>query len=114
MDESNKPNFNKRNGQVLGPLIVAIIQDHNNAEVLVQAFMNQETWDKTIETGLVWLYSTSRNEVYCKGEKTGNTMRVTEYHLDCDSDCLLVVVEVQGDGLACHLGKQSCFRRIFP
>jgi len=105
MDETPKPNFNKRNGQVLGPLIVAIIQDCNNGEVLVQAFMDEEAWKKTVETGLVWLYSTSRSEVYCKGKGGGNTMVVKEYHLDCDDDCVLIVVETQGDGLACHLGK---------
>ena len=88
-------------------LLPAIVQDAGNGQVLMLAWMNQEAFDKTLETGQVHFWSRSRDELWRKGATSGNTMQVKSIHLDCDSDALLLSVEAAGP--ACHTGARSCF-----
>ncbi len=88
-------------------LIPAIIQDSRTNEVLTLAYMNAESFTKTLETGEVWLWSRSRGELWHKGATSGNTQRVVEVTLDCDEDAL--VVRVVPRGPACHTGARTCF-----
>jgi phosphoribosyl-ATP pyrophosphohydrolase/phosphoribosyl-AMP cyclohydrolase len=90
-------------------LVPAIIQDAQTGEVLMLAFMNQESLTKTSETGETWFWSRSRKQLWHKGETSGNTQRVVSIALDCDSDALLL--RVTPNGPACHTGEQSCFFR---
>ena len=91
-------------------LMTAVVADGNGA-VLMVAHMNREALDTTLRTGLATFWSRSRNRLWTKGETSGNTMRVLEMRTDCDQDCVLLTVEPQGDGLACHTGRRSCFYR---
>lgn len=88
-------------------LIPAIIQDSTSGQVLMLAYMNEESYKKTLETGQTWFYSRSRNELWNKGATSGNTQNVKEVSYDCDGDTLLVKVEQKGP--ACHTGEKSCF-----
>lgn len=90
-------------------LVVAIAQDANTGEVLMQAYMNQEAVDKTIESGLATYFSRSRNKLWVKGEESGNTQRVVKLSYDCDADCILM--KVIPNGPACHTGNYTCFYR---
>jgi len=93
-------------------LIPAIIQDAETKEVLTLAYMNQESYEKTLATGETWFYSRSRQELWHKGETSGNTQKVVNVSYDCDQDALLVLVNPKGP--ACHTGAVSCFsERIF-
>lgn len=93
-------------------LVPAIVQDHDGGRVLMLAWMNQESLERTLETGRTWFWSRSRQEYWCKGETSGDRQYVREAYYDCDGDTLLLVVEQEGSG-ACHLGKYSCFFRSF-
>lgn len=88
-------------------LIPAVVQDARTKQVLTVAYMNKESLHKTIETGETWFYSRSRNELWHKGETSGNTQKVVSITADCDKDSL--VVEVVPEGPACHKGTTSCF-----
>ncbi len=88
-------------------LIPAVVQNATSGRVLMVAFMNQESLDKTLETGAVHFWSRSRNELWRKGATSGHVMKVVEVIADCDQDCLLV--RVQPEGPACHTGQTSCF-----
>ena len=88
-------------------LIPAIIQDHENGQVLMMAWMNKESLAKTIESGKCTYWSRSRNEYWVKGETSGHAQRVVEVRLDCDGDTVLVKVDQEGP--ACHTGTRSCF-----
>lgn len=88
-------------------LIPAIIQDKNTKEVLMMAYMNEESLKKTIETKKTWFYSRSRQKLWNKGETSGNYQLVENITVDCDLDTLLV--EVTPLGNACHTGKRTCF-----
>lgn len=88
-----------------GP-IVAIAQDAETEEVLMVAFMDEEAWRKTVETGHAWFRSRSRG-LWEKGSTSGNYLHVVERRLDCDQDA--VVLRVRPDGPACHTGARSCF-----
>ena len=90
-------------------LIVAIIQDFKTKEVLMQAFMNKEAWELTLRDLTVWFWSRSRQELWHKGDTSGNFLEVKEITLDCDSDSVLISAKVLGDGNACHYNKVSCF-----
>jgi phosphoribosyl-AMP cyclohydrolase len=90
-------------------LIPAIIQDHGNHQVLMMAYMNEESLKKTLETGLTHFWSRSRGVLWKKGETSGHLQRVKEAYYDCDSDTLLFRVEQTG--AACHTGNRSCFYR---
>ena len=89
-------------------LIPAIIQDYKDKTVLMMAFMNKESLQKTLETGETWFYSRSRKKLWHKGETSGHIQQVKSILADCDQDCLLITVEQIGD-VACHTGKRSCF-----
>lgn len=88
-------------------LIPAIIVDNKNGEVLMLAYMNIESLEKTLETGYTWFFSRSRNELWNKGASSGNTQKVVKIKSDCDDDTLLLYVEQKG--VACHTGSYSCF-----
>lgn len=94
----------------LGGLITAVIQDYETGRVLMVGFMNQEAFDKTVETGYATFYSRSRNKLWLKGETSGHRLVVKEISTDCDRDALLLRVEALGPGV-CHEGYQSCFFR---
>jgi len=88
-------------------LLPAIVQDSKTKDVLMLAYMNEESLKKTLETGYTWFYSRSRGELWNKGETSGNTQRVISVVPDCDNDTILVTVEQKG--VACHTGNWSCF-----
>ena len=87
-------------------LVPAIVQEENG-EVLMLAYMNEESLKKTLETGFTWFYSRSRKKLWRKGETSGNVQQVKEVSYDCDGDTLLV--RVHQTGVACHTGTYSCF-----
>ena len=88
-------------------LIPAIVQQAGTGEVLMLAYMNRESLQKTLETGYTWFWSRSRQELWNKGATSGNLQKVLEIRSDCDDDTLLVTVEQTGN--ACHTGAHSCF-----
>ena len=88
-------------------LVPVIVQDDGTGKVLMLAFMNREALDKTIETGLVTFYSRSRQQLWTKGETSGNFLKVASVHIDCDRDTLLI--KAQPAGPVCHTGSISCF-----
>jgi phosphoribosyl-AMP cyclohydrolase len=107
MDPTQLLDFEKGGG-----LVTAIAQDFATGEVLMVAFMNEESFRLTLERGEVVYWSRSRKKLWHKGEESGNTQRVVELYIDCDADIVLLKVEQRG-GAACHTGKRSCFfRRI--
>lgn len=91
-------------------LVPAIIQHAKTKEVLTLAYMNEESYRKTIATGETWFYSRSRQELWHKGATSGHTQKVVAMRLDCDADAL--VVEVLPNGPACHTGTKSCFNEV--
>lgn len=92
-------------------LIPAVIQDWKTNEILMVAYMNAASLQKTVESGLTWYWSRSRQKFWQKGETSGNIQRVKEILYDCDQDTLLIKVEQTGP--ACHTGTRSCFFRSF-
>jgi phosphoribosyl-AMP cyclohydrolase len=104
MKENREIDFEKMQG-----LAPAIVQDACNGEILMLGFMNPEAWERTRGTGYVTFYSRTRNELWTKGETSGNRLRVLFASTDCDRDTLLLQVEVEGSGLVCHQGTRSCF-----
>jgi len=92
-------------------LIPAVVQEWNTGEVLMVAYMNRESLKKTVETGLTWYWSRSRQKFWQKGETSGNVQRVKDILYDCDQDTLLIKVEQTGP--ACHTGERTCFFRRF-
>src|SRR6266851_2063559 len=92
-------------------LVPAIVQDAGNGDILMLGFMNSEAWEKTLASGYVTFYSRTRNELWTKGETSGNRLRVVSVATDCDRDSLLIQVEVEGAGVVCHEGTRSCFTK---
>jgi phosphoribosyl-ATP pyrophosphohydrolase/phosphoribosyl-AMP cyclohydrolase len=92
-------------------LAPAIVQDAASGEVLMLGFMNREACDRTLTTGYVTFFSRTRNQLWTKGETSGNRLKVVSATIDCDRDTLLLQVEVEGAGLVCHEGTRSCFTR---
>jgi phosphoribosyl-ATP pyrophosphohydrolase/phosphoribosyl-AMP cyclohydrolase len=88
-------------------LIPAIVQDASTREVLTLAYMNRESLARTLETKQTWFWSRSRNELWHKGETSGNTQQVINVALDCDRDAIVILVNPSGP--ACHTGAVSCF-----
>lgn len=88
-------------------LIPAIAQDARSGEVLMLAWMNAEAVRRTLETGRVTYWSRSRAAFWVKGETSGHTQKLVEMRLDCDRDCLLLLIEQVGP--ACHTNRRSCF-----
>ena len=91
-------------------LVPAIAQDQATGEVLMLAYMNEEAWRKTLETGEAHYWSRSRKELWHKGGTSGHVQKVRSLRLDCDSDTVLLLIEQVG-GAACHSGRRSCFYR---
>ncbi|MBW4574508.1 MAG: bifunctional phosphoribosyl-AMP cyclohydrolase/phosphoribosyl-ATP diphosphatase HisIE [Aphanothece sp. CMT-3BRIN-NPC111] len=92
-------------------LVPAIIQDYLDGTVLMMAWMNRESLQKTLETRETWFWSRSRSEFWHKGETSGHIQKVRSLRYDCDSDALLITVEQVGD-IACHTGERSCFHQV--
>lgn len=90
-------------------LIPAIIQDYDTKAVLMMAYMNEESLEKTMETGKTWFYSRSRKQLWNKGETSGHFQHVRKIFYDCDEDTLLIQVKQEGN--ACHTGEYTCFYR---
>jgi phosphoribosyl-AMP cyclohydrolase len=101
----SEPDFEKRGG-----LLPAIVQDATSGEILMVAYMNRESWRHTLATGKATYWSTSRSELWVKGETSGHLQHVREIRVDCDADAVLLRVEQVG-GVACHEGYRSCFFR---
>ncbi len=92
-------------------LVPAIVQDYLDGTVLMMAWMNRESLQKTLETGETWFWSRSRENLWHKGETSGHLQKVRSIRYDCDSDALLIGVEQLGD-IACHTGERSCFHQV--
>ncbi len=105
-------------GEVLAPrfdangLIAAIAAHAETSEILMLGWMNAEALSLTLSTGKVHYFSRSRNELWLKGETSGQVQLVVEIRVDCDQDAVLVKCLPQGDGGACHVGFKSCFYRV--
>jgi phosphoribosyl-AMP cyclohydrolase len=97
--------FDKGNG-----LLPAIVQDWQTNQILMMAYINEEAWRKTLETGKAHYWSRSRNQLWLKGESSGHFQLVKEVLVDCDADTVIYRVEQQG-AAACHQGYRSCFFR---
>jgi phosphoribosyl-AMP cyclohydrolase len=93
----------------LDGLIPAVIQDATSHEVLMVGFMNREALELTRRTGYATFFSRSRNQLWTKGETSGNRLAVRDVLIDCDEDTVLVKAERQGDGNVCHTGERTCF-----
>ncbi|MBV5307318.1 MAG: phosphoribosyl-AMP cyclohydrolase [Desulfobulbaceae bacterium] len=91
-------------------LLPAIAQDYETGEILMLAYINLESWGKTLETGKVHYWSRSRSKLWLKGESSGHVQLVREILVDCDDDTVVFKVEQLG-GAACHTGHRSCFFR---
>jgi phosphoribosyl-AMP cyclohydrolase len=105
-------NFAKRGG-----LVPAVVQDVHNGRILMIAYVNQEAFDMTLQRGMATFWSTSRNELWTKGETSGDFLKIIDVLVDCDQDALIYRVEPQGAG-ACHTkdpdrgaARKSCFYR---
>jgi phosphoribosyl-AMP cyclohydrolase len=98
----------------LGGLIPAVVQNASDGEVLMVGFMNQEALHRTLTGGYVTFFSRTRQQLWTKGESSGNRLRLISASTDCDRDTLLVRVEVEGAGLVCHRGTRSCFTEDLP
>ena len=92
-------------------LITAVTVDAGSGAVLMVAHMNREALDRTLAEGRVWYWSRSRQTLWLKGETSGQIQTLVEMRVDCDQDCLLLRVNVGGDGGACHTGRSTCFYR---
>jgi phosphoribosyl-ATP pyrophosphohydrolase/phosphoribosyl-AMP cyclohydrolase len=92
-------------------LVPAIAQDYLDGTVLMMAWMNRESLQKTLETGETWYWSRSRQELWHKGATSGHIQKVRSLRYDCDSDALLIGIEQIGD-IACHTGERSCFHQV--
>lgn len=102
------PSLNNINWDEKG-LIPAIVQDATTKQVLMMAYMNAESLQKTLDTGEAIFWSRSRGEIWHKGATSGNTQKVVSIAIDCDEDTLLILVNPNGP--ACHTGAVSCFYR---
>ena len=98
--------FDKQDG-----LIPAIAQDYETGEVLMMAYINKESWELTLKTGIAHYWSRSRNKLWKKGESSGNIQEIKEIRVDCDDDTVLLKINQIGDA-ACHMGFRSCFYRV--
>jgi phosphoribosyl-ATP pyrophosphohydrolase/phosphoribosyl-AMP cyclohydrolase len=92
-------------------LAPAIVQDAATGEVLMLGFMNRDACERTFDTGYVTFYSRTRNQLWTKGETSGNRLKVISAATDCDCDTLLLQVKVEGQGVVCHEGTRSCFTK---
>lgn len=90
-----------------GELIPAIVQEASTGQVLMLAYMNRESLQKTLETGYTWFYSRSRQALWNKGATSGHVQKIKAIYSDCDDDTLLIVADQTG--AACHTGSHTCF-----
>jgi phosphoribosyl-AMP cyclohydrolase len=90
-------------------LVAAVMQDYENGEVLMVAYMNSESLKTTLETGKTHFWSRSRQKFWMKGESSGHTQEIKEVFIDCDGDCILF--KIKQNVAACHTGYRSCFYR---
>ncbi|HEX9489106.1 MAG TPA: phosphoribosyl-AMP cyclohydrolase [Stellaceae bacterium] len=90
-------------------LVTAVAQQHDTGEVLMLAWMNREAVERTLATGRVHYWSRSRQQLWRKGEQSGQVQRLIELRVDCDGDAVLLLVDQRG--VACHTGRRSCFFR---
>ena len=95
-------------------LLPAIVQDAANGEVLMLGFMNRDAFEQTLRAGYVTFFSRTRNQLWTKGETSGNRLEVISAATDCDRDSVLLQVRVLGEGLVCHQGTRSCFTQNLP
>ncbi|MEA2013588.1 MAG: phosphoribosyl-AMP cyclohydrolase [Verrucomicrobiota bacterium] len=91
-------------------LIPAIAQDYKTGEILMMAYINEDSWKYSLETGNATYWSRSREKLWKKGEESGNVQKIKEIYVDCDLDTVVFKIEQIGDA-ACHLGYRSCFYR---
>ena len=101
--------FDKMDG-----LAPAIVQDAASGEVLMLGFMNRAAYEQTLQSGYVTFFSRTRNQLWTKGETSGNRLKVVTAMADCDLDSILCRVEVDGEGVVCHTGTRSCFTAALP
>ena len=97
--------------KVEGGLVPGIVQDANTGQVLMVGFLNEVSYQKTLESGFVTFWSRTRKKLWMKGETSGNRLRIIDAATDCDNDTLLFRGGVEGDGLVCHEGTVSCFTK---
>ena len=95
-------------------LAPAIAQDAATGQVLMLGFMNREACDRTLNTGYVTFFSRTRNQLWTKGETSGNRLKLIAAATDCDRDTVLLQVRVLGEGVVCHEGTRSCFTKNLP
>ena len=95
-------------------LVPGIVQDAKSGEMLMLGFLNEVSYQKTLESGFVTFWSRTRQKLWMKGETSGNRLRIVTAATDCDNDTLLFRVVVEGDGLVCHEGTVSCFTKEIP
>ena len=95
-------------------LLPAIVQDAGSGEVQKLGFMNREAFEQTLRAGYVTFFSRTRNQLWTKGETSGNRLEVISAATDCDRDTILLQVRVQGKGVVCHNGTRSCFTERLP
>lgn len=100
-----KLNFSKGKG-----LLPAIVQEYRTGKVLMLAYINSESWERTLQTGEAHYWSRSRQEIWHKGVTSGHIQKIKEIYVDCDNDTVLFRVEQVG-GAACHTGFESCFHK---
>ncbi|MEM5948346.1 phosphoribosyl-AMP cyclohydrolase [Spirochaetia bacterium 38H-sp] len=93
-----------------GGLVPCIVQEEGTKDVLMLAYLNRESWEKSLETGYAHYYSRSRKSLWKKGETSGHLQEIREIRIDCDNDTVLFIVRQIG-GSACHTGHKSCFYR---
>lgn len=107
LDEATRftPRFDEKG------LVTAVVVDARDNAVLMLAYMNEEALSLTIETGIAHYYSRSRDNIWKKGETSGNFQHVEAVITDCDQDAILLKVTMDGHGAACHTGRRSCFYR---
>lgn len=103
---NNEPDF----GKTVDGLLPAIIQDDQTGKVLMQGYMNKESFQKTLDEKVVWFYSRSKQRLWKKGETSGNELQVSSVKLDCDSDSILIQVNPLGP--VCHTGADTCFNEV--
>ena len=100
----NSIDFSKGDG-----IVPVIVQDANTKEILTLAYTNKESLERALSTGNSWFWSRSRKKLWIKGEESGNTQKIKEIKVDCDSDSLIYLVEPAGP--ACHTGERTCFHK---
>lgn len=106
---SESIDFDKMQG-----LLPAIVQDAASGEVLMLGFMNRQAYEQTLRDGYVTFFSRTRNQLWTKGETSGNRLEVVSAATDCDRDTVLLQVRVLGEGMVCHRGTRSCFTENIP